>query len=80
MYHISVDDLRNLGYKVKVFHDRIKNKNGELSPKGGKTRVFLTDHNGNTAEGIAKCSTLDGFSRKLGVRIAIGRALNILNK
>lgn len=80
MYIPSIDDLRNMGYKVKVIHQRNKDSDGTIMTKGGKTIIFITDQHGNTVESHARCSSLDGFNKKLGVRIAIGRALSLINK
>jgi hypothetical protein len=80
MHIPSVDDLRHMGYKVKVIHQRNKNKDGTIMTKGGKTIVIITDQHGNTTESHARCSSLDGFNKKLGIRIAIGRALSQINK
>lgn len=80
MYIPSVDDLRGMGYKVKVIHQRNKNKDGSIMTKGGKTVILITDQYGNTTESHARCSSLDGFNKKLGIRIAIGRALSQINK
>lgn len=76
MYHIStVDDLRDLGYKVRVMHFRERDNNGCYLTKGGRTVVTITDNDGHTSQGVARCSDKDGFNKKLGVKIAIGRAL-----
>ena len=76
MHHIStVDDLRHLGYKVRVMHFRERDQYGHYKTKGGKTIVTITDNNGHTSQGTARCSNSDGFNKKLGVKIAIGRAL-----
>ena len=80
MYIPSIDDLRSMGYKVKVIHHRNKDKNGSIMTKGGKTIILITDQHGNTTESYARCSSLDGFNKKLGIRIAIGRALSKINK
>lgn len=44
-------------------------------PTGGETIVELTAPNGETLRGIAECSQSQQFYRKLGVYIALGRAL-----
>jgi hypothetical protein len=78
--YICIDDLKNMGYKVKVIHQRNKHKDGTIMTKGGKTIMFITDQYGNTTESHAICSSLDGFNKKLGIRIAIGRALSQISK
>jgi len=42
--------------------------------KGGETEVEI-----DGCIGVAKCSNADNFSRRLGVKIATGRALKELN-
>jgi hypothetical protein len=76
MYHVkTVDDLRNIGYKVRVRHYRNLDKFNNILPRGGKTVVSITDEHGHTVEGLSRCSSEDGFNKKIGVAIAIGRAL-----
>jgi hypothetical protein len=76
MYHIStVDQLRNIGYKVRVRHFRRLDSSGKILPRGGETIVTITDNHGHTVEGLSRCSDADGFSKRIGVAIAIGRAL-----
>jgi hypothetical protein len=77
-YCKTVNDIKDLGYKIKVFHSRIKDKHGIYAHKGGSTEVHITDTFGNTRIGIARCNTQDSFVRRVGVAIAIGRALKNL--
>jgi len=58
--------------------------NGKLSPKpyseivspnGGMTVVQITTPTGEELEGVALCSLKDGYCRKKGLAIAMGRAL-----
>jgi len=79
---ITVHELRKLGYKVSVHHDRnIVNRNGnlEFDPRGGNTVVTLVN-DGDIVIGRAACSKKDNYSKKLGVRIALGRLLKLWNK
>jgi hypothetical protein len=79
---MTVQELRNLGYKVRVLH--IRNRiykprmdtsiNGVQSPKGGITHIIIDSPSGEHFEGIARCSEIDNYNKKLGVRIAIGRS------
>lgn len=69
---ITVENLRNHGYKVRVLHHR-KNE------KGGKTVVQVKTPDGIELEGIAVCSKKENYNKKLGVSIALGRALNGAN-
>jgi hypothetical protein len=76
MYHIStVDQLRDIGYNVRVRHFRRLDSAGKILTKGGETIVTITDNHGHSVEGLSRCSTADGFNKKIGVAIAIGRAL-----
>ncbi len=83
-----VQSLRKNGWKVFVDHHRyVENKMVPMgtippgsrqvfSPRGGCTDVVLTSPDGETFMGNAHCSRKDNFDRKLGLGIAIGRALS----
>jgi hypothetical protein len=79
----SVHNLRQLGYKVKVWHTRNEIEKQhfggflyELDPHGGMTEVEVYDFDAQQSYvGQAWCSDRDNYCRKLGVRIALGRAL-----
>jgi hypothetical protein len=43
---------------------------------GGYTKVEVTTPEGDDLSGIAECSLRDQFNRKMGLNIALGRALN----
>lgn len=45
------------------------------SNKGGQTLVRVTTPTGQVLVGIAACSDKDNFNKKLGVNIALGRAM-----
>jgi len=83
---LTVQNLRRLGYKVKVWHSRYyieKNCMGdiftELDPHGGMTEVEVYDFDTQQSyKGVAYCSVKDNYCRKLGVKIALGRALKKL--
>jgi hypothetical protein len=47
------------------------------SPRGGETQVEL-EKDGIRVVGVSKCSKKDGYNKKRGVQIAIGRALSQL--
>lgn len=77
----TVKWYRQNGYKVRVLHYRNKElKKGKTSSyladsqMGGFTVVELTTPNDKTYTGKAICSKEERFNRKLGVRIALGRA------
>lgn len=70
----SVEVLRRSGYKVRVKHFRKSGASG-LNSRGGKTHVEITTPTGVTLFGYARCSRKENFNKKMGVRIAVGRAL-----
>jgi len=68
--NITIEGLRKTGFKVYVNH--ISNWH---------TQIFVTDPQGHTAFGYALCNDQDQPNRKLGNKIALGRALkNLQNK
>jgi len=76
----TVETLRKSGYKVGVYHKRRRDERlifPEL-PKGGRTEVCITTPNGRTATGKARCSKEDTYVKKIGVQIALDRALKKL--
>ena len=46
-----------------------------ISPKGGLTEVEIRTPDGKELKGKAECSRKDTFNRKLGLTIAVNRAL-----
>lgn len=83
--------LRKKGYKVRVIHYRyfgsfgyLATKKGNANPdepilsQGGKTHIDITSPDGKTVSGEAICSVEDTFDRRLGNKIALGRALKQL--
>lgn len=83
---ITVKELRQNGYKVMVLHHRnyekrkvVNNPNqftqSIVSNLGGKTEVIIDSATGDHYEGIAVCSKVENYNKKLGVKIALGRAL-----
>ena len=84
---MTVQQLRNNGYKVKVLHNRLyngsftwqvantQNMNGPIDPdtKGGSTEIIIDSPSGEHFHGIAICSRKENYDKKLGVRIALGR-------
>jgi|LakMenE01Jun11ns_1017448.scaffolds.fasta_scaffold9928910_6 hypothetical protein len=82
----TVENLRKSGWKVRVLHYRndescegkVKSshsKEYKINPKGGKTVVILDSPFGEHFEGLAICNAGDLYNKKIGVKIAIGRAL-----
>ena len=74
---MTVKDLRQTGWKVMVLHHRVNDDRvlGSVYPKGGKTHVVIDSPVGEHFEGIAVCSDKDLYNKKMGVKIALGRAL-----
>lgn len=87
----NVEQLRKMGNKVRVMHFRYANrkhggilfsnqemkKNGFIpDPRGGKVSVEITMPDNTTKFGEAICSTKDNYNKRVGVSIAIGRALS----
>lgn len=74
---MTVYDLRKNGYKVRVLHHR-KHDNrvlGAVKAKGGMTVVQITTPDGVDLEGSSKCSDKDLYNKRVGVQVALGRAL-----
>ena len=89
----TVQQLRKAGNKVRVmlfrrmnnetlvplYQIKEANEMKNVSLFGGKVRVEITTVDGENVSGEALCHPLkDAFNRKLGTRIAIGRALSSL--
>ena len=77
--HPTVHSLRKSGVTVKVRHDRQRKKEdvykgGAIETKGGTTRVRLYLNNELIGSGLAICNSTDNYNRKLGTKIALGRA------
>ena len=82
----TVKQLRQSGYKVRVLHarrhelvKRLGHVSKELCAKGGNTTVEITTPDGKNLTGVASCFNCDSYNKRLGVRIAIGRALSQLS-
>jgi hypothetical protein len=79
----TIHQLRRAAWKVRVIHG-VTNNNLPFAPVSAKnqqslsdrfTRIELTSPDGKDSTGIAYCSKGDNYNRKLGNRIALGRAL-----
>ena len=77
---LTVKDLRDHGYKVRVRHHRCYEApnlfgKARLSSKGGLTEVVVTAPPEFNEEytGVADFNGNRQYNRKLGVRIALGR-------
>jgi hypothetical protein len=80
---LTIKQLRQSGYKVRVYHHRhkipVQRIGGivyDISPKGGFTTIEITTPDKqSTVLGKSICSLGDNFNRRLGNEIALGRAL-----
>jgi phage gp16-like protein len=66
----TIHQMRRAGWKVRVIHGKMETP---LSDRF--TRIELTSPEGKDSTGTAYCSKVDQWNRKLGNRIALGRAL-----
>lgn len=73
---VTVKSLRKSGFKVRVLHTRNLLHDGSPSCKGGSTTVEITTPDGKDISGTANCRDDERFDRRLGLTIAIGRALS----
>lgn len=77
----TVESLRKKNYKVRVFHFRNCAdipKYANHNPKGGRTEVQVESPDGIVVVGEAKCSKKENYCKKVGVKIALGRAMKRL--
>lgn len=87
---MTIQQLRNSGYKVRVLHNRLYNgyhkwqvgdnskRISEPDTKGGSTQVVIDSPSGEHFEGHAICSKKENYNKRLGVMIALGRS-GVLN-
>lgn len=77
---VSVHSVRKMGYQVRVFHNRYYLHNGDVDCRGGVTKVEIHDsaHPYCGCVGVSLCSDKDNYNKKLGVRIALGRAMKMM--
>lgn len=62
---------------VKVDEETMK-KHTRISPKGGKTLVEISLPNGKVFSGESICQKYIFFNKKMGVEVALGRAVKEL--
>jgi hypothetical protein len=82
----NIKQLRQAGYKVRVFHKRNYNQiqkiggiSMEVAPKGGETMIEITTPDKiMTIAGASICSDKDLFNRRTGNEIALGRAIKAM--
>ena len=83
---MTIKQLRQQGYKVRVLHTRtfgsihkISGTYPVISNLGGHTKIELTTPDTtHTTIGESTCSIKESFNRKIGNAIALGRAINKL--
>ncbi len=71
----TIEQLRKSGYKVKVIHGFTDEQDPHYNLSHRKTTIQIRDLGGNEFIGESKCSRKDHYNRKLGNKIALGRAL-----
>lgn len=75
---MTIEELRKSGYKIRVHHHRKAGTEG-INARGGKTVVEVTTPDGTTLVGMSRCSRKENFNKRMGVRIALGRAMSSLS-
>ncbi len=76
---MNVQQLKKLGYQVKVIHNRRMELDEEtydytVLPRGGATHVALIK-DGKSYAGIAVCSDKDNYCKSTGRKVALARAM-----
>ncbi len=85
---MTIQLLRQQGYKVNCQHFRLSQTKGAMLPlkyfrltasqgdiaaKSGLTILFVKSPQGVSYESLAECSKVDVFRRKIGIKIALER-------
>jgi hypothetical protein len=86
-YH-TIESLRKQGYKVRVIHRDWKGEDREFinTDRLAKddnpcvTQIDVTTPDKKDVSGFAYRAEGDHYNRKIGNRIALNRAMNMLNK
>jgi hypothetical protein len=81
----TIESLRRGGYKVRVIHGEVETlpsvENNLKQAADKYTFIQITEiATSMSVEGWAFCSKKDNYSRKIGNRIALGRALENLEQ
>lgn len=77
----TVAELRKQGWKVGVFHNRdeiVIHHNGKTYLRRGRTTVRVTSPDQKHSMGQAECGINDVFRKRIGTKIALGRAMRNL--
>jgi hypothetical protein len=68
----TIHELRKAGYKVRVIHSFSEDEQRV-------TKIEITTPEGTSAWGASYCHVKDNYDRKLGNKIAVGRAMKALH-
>ncbi len=78
---MNVQQLRKLGYQVKIIHNRRMEYEQMpdgmkpiLLPRGGATNAII-QKDGKSFYGVAVCSDKDNYCRSTGRKVALARAM-----
>lgn len=71
----KIKELEDQGYTVFVEHWRYADKEGNLLPRGGATYVDIYWGSDPVGFGEAHCHKDDNYNKRLGLTIALGRAI-----
>lgn len=79
-YKVRIHHRRKYEAKIKVIDIDVKGRQSyevteRILPRGGETVVELTTPDGEVLVGDSVCCEKDFFNKKMGVKIALGRAL-----
>lgn len=70
--YLTRGEYESSPFKSEMFNSHYKDV---VNAKGGMTVVKLTTPDNTELVGTAKCSDKDNYNRKLGLRMALGRAM-----
>ena len=77
----TIADLRRSGHKVAVLRKDIPSKPSNNPARiRRETHIVITDKEGRHAEGRSISHPLENYNRKIGNRIALGRAIKNYNE
>ena len=84
-YKVRVSHFRRVGKKLMSRRDFEESGFGDvwgdvIQPFGGMTLIEVTDPNGITVESKALCQSEENYNKRIGVSIALGRALKRLKE
>lgn len=76
---MNVQQLKKLGYQVKIIHNRRMELDEDsldytILPRGGATNVVI-QKDGKSFDGMAVCSDKDNYCRATGRKVALARAM-----